>query len=147
MIDMYYNSSKLQKDHAQWKKPQKAIYFVILLMWNLQNSQISQTQSKLVVPRGWGREGNGTPLQYSCLENPMDRGAWQAAIHGVTKSQIRLIDFTFTSHFMQWRRKWQPTPLFLPGESQGQWSLVDKTEVMQQQQGLGSRVPLGVMKI
>ena len=45
------------------------------------------------------REGNGTPLQYSCLENPMDRGAWKAAVHGVVKSQIRLSDFTFTFHF------------------------------------------------
>ena len=45
------------------------------------------------------REGNGTPLQYSCLENPMDRGIWWAAIHGVAKSQTRLSDFTFTFHF------------------------------------------------
>ena len=44
-------------------------------------------------------EGNGTPLQYSCLENPMDRGAWWAAVHGVAKSQTRLSDFTFTFHF------------------------------------------------
>ena len=44
-------------------------------------------------------EGNGTPLQYSCLENPMDRGAWQAAVPGVAKSQTRLSDFTFTFHF------------------------------------------------
>ena len=44
-------------------------------------------------------EGNGTPLQYSCLENPMDRGAWLAAVHGVAKSQTRLNDFTFTFHF------------------------------------------------
>ena len=44
-------------------------------------------------------EGSGTPLQYSCLENPMGRGAWQAAVHGVTKSQTRLSDFTFTFHF------------------------------------------------
>ena len=44
-------------------------------------------------------EGKGTPLQYSCLENPMDRGAWSAAVHGVTKSWIRLRDFTFTFHF------------------------------------------------
>ena len=39
-------------------------------------------------------EGNGNPLQYSCLENPMDRGAWQATVHGVTKSRTRLSDFT-----------------------------------------------------
>ena len=45
------------------------------------------------------REGNGTPLQYSCLENPKDRGAWWAAVHGVSKSQTRLSDFTFTFHF------------------------------------------------
>ena len=45
------------------------------------------------------REGNGTPLQYSFLENPMDGGAWKAAVHGVTEGQTRLIDFTFTFHF------------------------------------------------
>ena len=44
-------------------------------------------------------EGNGTPLQYSCLENPMDGGAWWAAVHGVAKSRIRLSDFPFTFHF------------------------------------------------
>ena len=44
-------------------------------------------------------EGNGTPLQYSCLENPMDRGAWEAAVHGVAKSRAQLSNFTFTFHF------------------------------------------------
>ena len=44
-------------------------------------------------------EGNGTPLQYSCLENLMGRGAWWAAVHGVSKSRTRLSDFTFTFHF------------------------------------------------
>ena len=120
----------------------------------------------------WRR--HGTPLQYSCLENPMDRGAWWAAVHGVAKSQTRLSDFPFTFHFhalekemathssvLAWRipgtlepggllsvgsqsrtrlkrlsssssssslclrrRQWQPTPVFLPGESQGRGSLV-----------------------
>ena len=42
---------------------------------------------------------NGSPLQYSCLENPMEGGAWWAAIHGVAKSWTRLSDFTFTFHF------------------------------------------------
>ena len=46
-------------------------------------------------------EGNGTSLQYSCLENPMGRGAWWAAVHGVIKSRTWLSDFTFTFHF-QW---------------------------------------------
>ena len=45
------------------------------------------------------REGNGTPLQYSCLENPMDRGAWKAAVHGVAEGRTRLSDFTFTFDF------------------------------------------------
>ena len=40
-----------------------------------------------------------SPLQYSCLENPMDRGAWWATVHGVTKSRTQLSDFTFTFHF------------------------------------------------
>ena len=85
-------------------------------------------------------EGNGTPLQYSCLENPMEGGTWWAAVHGVAKSRTRLSDFTF----MHWRRKWQPTPVFLPRESQGRGSLVgcrlwghtesDTTEVIWQQQ-------------
>ena len=44
-------------------------------------------------------EGNGTPLQYPCLENPMGEGAWWAAVHGVARSQTRLSDFTFTFHF------------------------------------------------
>ena len=44
-------------------------------------------------------EGDGTPLQYSCLENPMDKGAWWAAVHGVAKSRTRLSDFPFTFHF------------------------------------------------
>ena len=126
-------------------------------------------------------EGNGTLLQYSCLENPMDGGAWWATVHGVTKSQTQLSNFTFTLRFhvllkpglenferyftsvwdecncaiiwaffgiafvwdwnenwlfpvlcpllsfpnvMHQRRKWQPTPVFLPGESQGWKSLM-----------------------
>ena len=65
-------------------------------------------------------EGNGNPLQCSCLENPRDREAWWATVYGVAQSQTRLSDFTF----MHWTRKWQPTPVFLPGESQGQGSLM-----------------------
>ena len=44
-------------------------------------------------------EGNGNPLQYSCLENPMDGEAWWVTVHGVTKSQTQLSDLTFTSIF------------------------------------------------
>ena len=61
-----------------------------------------------VWPRSYGiclslydlfREGNGNPLKYSCLENPIDGGAWWAAVHGVTRSETRLSDFTFIFHF------------------------------------------------
>ena len=53
---------------------------------------------------GWGDEKlrylrDGIPLQYSCLENPMDGGAWWAAVYGVAQSRTRLSDFTFTFHF------------------------------------------------
>ena len=44
-------------------------------------------------------EGNGTPLQHSCLENPMDGGAWWPAVHGIAEGPTRLSDFTFTFHF------------------------------------------------
>ena len=44
-------------------------------------------------------EGNGTPLQYACLENSMDGGAWWAAVHGIAESQTQLRDFTSTFHF------------------------------------------------
>ena len=55
--------------------------------------------SPLCLPMSLIREGNGTPPQYSCLENPMDGGAWWATVHGVVKSQTRLSDFTLTFHF------------------------------------------------
>ena len=55
-----------------------------------------------------GREDNGTPLQYFCLENPMDGGAWQAAVHEVAKSRTRLSDFTFTFYFHALERAMAP---------------------------------------
>ena len=74
----------------------------------------------------------------------MGRGAWQAAVHEVTRIGHDLATSLSLLTFMHWRRKWQPTPVFLPGESQGQGSLVgcrlwgctksDTTEATQQQQ-------------
>ena len=67
--------------------------------------------------------GSGTPLQYSCLENPMDRRAWKDAVHGVAEGRTRLSDFTFTFHFhalekemathssvLAWRIPWMEEP-------------------------------------
>ena len=67
---------------------------------------------------------NSTPLLYSCLENPMDGGAWYAAAHGVAKSRTRLSDFTFTFHFHALEKEMATHSSVLPGESQGRGSLV-----------------------
>ena len=90
-------------------------------------------------------EGNGNPLSTLAQKIPWTEETGRLhAVHGVAKSQTRLSDFTFTFPFMHWRRKWQPTPVFLPGESRGRGSLVgchlwsrtelDTTEATQQQQ-------------
>ena len=73
-------------------------------------------------------EGNGTPLQYSCLENPMDGGAWCAAVHGVARSQTRLSDFTFTYHFHASEKEMATHSSVLaqriPGTGGGWWAAV-----------------------
>ena len=69
-------------------------------------------------------EGDGTPLQYSRLENPMDGRAWWAAVHGVAKSRTRLSNFTFTFHFHPLKEEMATHSSVLAGESQGQGSLV-----------------------
>ena len=96
-------------------------YFFISMLW-YQITWIGFIYLYFRESRILPREGNGTPLQNSCVESPMNGGAWWVAVHGVTESQTLLSDFTFT--FMHWRRKWQPTPVFLPGEFQGRGSLV-----------------------
>ena len=70
----------------------------VLLAWGALRSDAewSPSPSSFIPLIRHHGEGNGNPLQYSCLENPMDRGAWWATVHGVTKSQTRLTDFTFT---------------------------------------------------
>ena len=69
-------------------------------------------------------EGNGTPLQYSCLENSMDGGAWQAAVHEVAKSQTRLNDFTFAFHFHALEKQMVTHSSVLAWRSPGTGSLV-----------------------
>ena len=73
-------------------------------------------------------EGNGTPLQYSCLKNPMDGGAWLAAIHGVAKSHTRLSTFTLTFHFHALEKETgnplQYSCLENPGDGGAWWAAV-----------------------
>ena len=64
------------------------------------------------------------PLQYSCLENPMDGGAWWAEVQGVAKSQTRLSDFIFTFYFHALEKEMATHSSVLAGESQGRGSLV-----------------------
>ena len=65
---------------------------------NIVLNQTEKNREKVYSSLNHG-EGNGTPLQYSCLENPMDGGAWQAAVHGVAKRRTRRSNFTFTFYF------------------------------------------------
>jgi len=58
----------------------------------VKNPPANAGDTGLILGQGSPGEGNGSPLQYSCLENYMDRGAWQAAVHGVTESRTRLGD-------------------------------------------------------
>ena len=70
-------------------------------------------------------EGNGNPLQCSCLENPRDRGAWWAAIYGIAQSQTRLKRLSSSSsRCIPRRRQRHPTPVLLPDKSHGRRSLV-----------------------
>ena len=89
-------------------------------------------------------EGKSTPLQYSCLKNPMDGGAWQAVVHGVPKSQTQLGDFTFTFHLHALEKEMATHSSVLAWRIPGMGSLVgchlwghaesDTTEATQQQQ-------------
>ena len=105
-----------------------------------------QSMGSLRVGHNWAislsciGEGNGNPLQCSCLENPRDRGAWWAAVSGVAQIRTWLKRLSSSSSSqcrrhkrhgldpwigqIHWSRKWQPTPVFLPGKFHGQRSLV-----------------------
>ena len=75
--------------------PQEEYAIIINIMMEM----MIDILAKIYRPASIIGEGNGHPLQYSRLENPMDGGAWWAAVHGVMKSRTRLSDFTFTFHF------------------------------------------------
>ena len=100
------------------------VYGFLRVYAHVLSSEISGSYGSSIFNCLRNLEGNGTPLQYSCLENPMDGGAWRAAVHGVVRVEHDWVTSLSLFTFMHWRRKWQPTPVFLPGESQGWGSLV-----------------------
>ena len=85
------------KQRGHYFPHQKALKWSETAMRFKMRTQVSVLEYHLLAV--WYGEGNGTPLQYSCLENLVDGGAWWAAVHGVAKSRTWLSDFTFTSHF------------------------------------------------
>ena len=102
------------RKQLDWRQIFSLFSFALCLCWFILSYRESQFSVSILKKHWYGVhsgksvnticnymivEGNGTPLQYSCLENPTGGGAWWAAVHGVAKSRIRLSDFTFTFHF------------------------------------------------
>ena len=79
-----------------------------LFPWDFNSFLPTQDNWQKLGPLVHGGEGNGTPLQYSCLENSMDGGAWKAAVHGVVEGWTQLSDFTFTFHFHALEKEMAP---------------------------------------
>ena len=104
-------------------------FFIYIGVWPINNVVIvlGGQESDLAIHIHVSGEGNGTPLQYSCLENPMDGGAWKAEVLGVAEGRTRLSYFTFTFHIhalqkemathsnvLAWRIPGMGEPLGLP---------------------------------
>ena len=96
---LYENKNIILKCLQKNRMLKFMMIFGFLLEISQDNSYMCSSYKIFKKSRPIFGEGNGTPLQYSCLENPMDGGAWQAALHEVAKSRTRLSDFTFTFHF------------------------------------------------
>ena len=128
-----FHGQRCLEGYSPWEcKQSDTTVYVLLMIWALQaiSHLVINTlcRNHLFPFSKWVTykfgEGNGKPLQYSCLENPLhgepgrlqSMGSLQVGHDWATSLSL----FTFT----QWRRQWQPTPVFLPGESQGWQSLV-----------------------
>ena len=117
----------------------------VLHSFSMLSIKLPETQQPKIIPiYQLTGEGNGIPLQYSCLENPMDGGAWWATVHGVVKSRTRLSDFTFIFHSHALEKEMATHSSILAWRLPGTGSLVgcclwcrtesDTTDVTQQQQ-------------
>ena len=124
MLSLFTPAEKVVETEQRQSVP---LYRSCANMSNPWKSISQQKSAKILKNLGasMDEEGNCDPLQYSCLENPMGREAWWAAVHGVVKSRTRLSNFTFT--FMHWRRKWQPTPVSClenPRDGKAWWAAI-----------------------
>ena len=98
-LSSLFSQRKKSTSHKE-KKSMNLHFHDWIMCWVVRKeSGVSQTSQKCQSVHLHVGKGNSTPLQHSCLENPMDEGAWWAAAHGVAKSRTQLSDFTFTFHF------------------------------------------------
>ena len=95
----------------------------LLIQYSVNNASTSKEDDGEWTLFQWLEEGNGTPLQHSCLENPMTEEPGRLQSMGSLGVRHNWATSLSLFNFMHWRRKWHPTPVFLPGESQGQRSL------------------------
>ena len=104
-----------------WKKltTKKAVMEEMMNKKHISNTENSKPFISVII-----REVNGTPLQYSCLENPWTEEPGRLQSMGSLRVRHDWATSLSLFTFMHWKRKWQPTPVFLPWESQGRGSLV-----------------------
>ena len=107
---------------SMWKKELYLQYRVKIV--TIERETWSYGRCDIMIYSKKNGEGNGTPFQYSCLENPMDGWAWWAAVHGVAKSRTRLSDFTFTFHFHALEKEMAPHSSVVAWRIPGTGSLV-----------------------
>ena len=139
----------LLRTQENWRWPHTKEYFNNLSWWPLENFR-ARVGTVL-------REGNGTPLQCSCLEIPWTEEPGRLQSTGSLRVRYNWATSLSLFTFTRWRRKWQPTPVFLPGESQGRGSLVgcrlwghtesDTTEATSQQQRRDSSYSVSLTRI
>ena len=95
MAPFFHFQSRVSNDRSKFSLASS----LSCLFWSRLSDPVKKASPLLKPHKVILGDGNGTPLQYSCLENPMDGGAWWAAVHGVAEGRTRLRDFTFTFHF------------------------------------------------
>ena len=102
------------------------VFFLTIILNKFWQSHISgwwMTDINGILAYYFGKS-NDTPLQYSCLENPWTEEPGRLQSMGLLRVRHDWATSLSLFSFMHWRRKWQPTPVFLPGESQEWWGLV-----------------------